>query len=367
MIENLNFNLGIKNVFIKELKEASNGQQNSLLYVKNPIPSVKLVVPETQFQVMVIGGSKFISANVIRENGNLNILKTTNSITPILDNRETLINLIIKHLDPTTKVLALNFAFPVKVVSREGILDGELINGTKEHRINDLIGKIIGFEIEQAISLKLDQNILVTVCNDTVSLGLAGLDILENQGFLNESIAVGIVGTGYNFGFFSDQNTFINLESGNFNNFTPSKTLSAIDLKSSNPTKNLFEKEVAGGYLWQHFNLLSEQEHLDIRIKDSAMLSTIAQNDQSKAGEIARALLKRGAGMVAAHIAALADFMLESKTKQKLNLFVEGSVFWKAFEFEKNVKQVLKELTDKEIVIREIENSAILGTARLVG
>jgi hexokinase len=252
-------------------------------------------------------------------------------------------------------------------VTRGNILDGELANGSKEHKLSDLVGKAIGLEIEKDVLLKLNQTISVAVCNDTVSLGLAGMDSLESQGNKSVAMAVGIVGTGYNFGFFDSSKTFINLESGNFSNFKSSSTLSDVDIKSSNPTRNLFEKEVAGAYLWQHFNLISVQHGLNTTVSDSVKLSDLAQNDSTQAGEIARGLFVRSANMVAAHIAALADFMLESDLKQKLNLFIEGSVFWKGFEFEKNVKLALKDLTDKEIEIREIEDSAILGAARLVG
>jgi len=367
MLENLGFFQEIKSAFYDELVNASHGQKTNLLYAKNPISEQSLAESGTPFQVIVVGGTNFISATVVRKNGRLEILKTTKDVTPILDSKETLVNLIIKHLEPETRVLALNFAFPMNVVTRGNILDGELINGTKEHGLSDLVGKTIGLEIEKEIFLKLNQTVSVAVCNDTVSLGLAGLDNLESHGHKNEVVAVGIVGTGYNFGFFDSSKSFINLESGNLSNFKASSTLSEVDKNSSNPTRNLFEKEVAGAYLWQHFNLLSAQNGLNKTVSDSVKLSDLALSDKSQPGNIARELFVKAAGMVAAQIAALADFMIESDPNQKLNLFIEGSVFWKGFEFEKNVKLALKELTDKEIEIREIQDSAILGTARLVG
>lgn len=316
---------------------------------------------------MVAGGTNFISATVIRRNGHLQILKTIKDNTPILDSKTTLIDLIIKHLDSQTKVLALNFAFPMNVVARGNILDGELVIGAKGHKLEGLVGKTIGLEIEKDIFLKLNKEIKVAVCNDTVSLGLAGLNFLQQNNLSDQKIAAAIVGTGFNSGFFESSNSFINLESANFNNFKHSHTLTILDKTSLNPGLNLFGKEFAGIALALHFNQLSNENNLNKTIETSEQLTELAKNDRSKVGHIARELFNKGAGMVAAHFAALADFMLESNPKQKLNLFIEGSVFWNAFEFEKNVRLALKELTDKEIEIREIEDSAILGTARLVG
>jgi hexokinase len=367
MIENLNFYNDLKNSFYSELISARQGQKTSLLYAKNQLPASPLVKDQSPFQVMVIGGTNFISATVLRQNGILQILKTTKQKTPILDCTETLLGLIIKHLEPETKILALNFAFRMNPVNRENVLDGELLSGSKGHLLADLLGKTVGFEVETRIFEKLGRKITVAVCNDTVSIGLASLDFLEKTDKNNQKIAVAMVGTGFNSGFFDTSNTFINLESTSFNNFKHSKTLDILDINTSNPGQNLFGKEFSGKYLPQHFNLLSAQNGLNTTIEGSEQLSELAKNDKSKSGEIARGLIQKGAFMMAAHIAALADFMLESDPKKKLNLFIEGSVFCKAYNFEKQTEIALKELSNKQIEIMKIENSSILGTAKLVG
>ena len=367
MADNHNFFFDLKNSFYSELVGASQGHKTSLLYSKTT-PPVKLQIEDrTQFQVMVVGGTNFVSATMLRQDGVLPIFKTTKQKTPVLDCTKTLVRLIIEHLEPETKIVALNFAFRINPVIRENILDGILLSGSKGHILADLIGKIVGFEVENEIFKKMGRKVTVAVCNDTVSLGLAGLDFLERNRQSHQKIAVAIVGTGFNSGFFDASNSFINLESANFNNFKHSQSLDILDQSSSTPGQNMFDKELAGRYLPKHFNLLSAQNGLNITVKDSQQLSELAQKDHSKAGQIARQLIQKSANMVATHMAAIADFILKSEPKEKLNFFVEGSVFWKAFEFEKKERLALTELSDKEIEIHKIENSAIVGAARLIG
>ena len=369
MIENIEFYRNLAAGLTNEFQAADGGEKTSLLYAKNPIPTQRLVEAGNTFQVLIIGGTHTHCATLQRRSEGLVIVESSKKPTPILHSREVLMDIVENNVNKETTVLGLNFAFPMQVIARGDILDGTLVSGTKEHTFNGLVGKNVGEEIEKELFARRGQKIQVAVCNDTVSLGLAGLDYIESKGIKNARVAAGIVGTGFNFGLFTEPSLFVNLESGNFSNFEHAKTTNFIDKNSTNPGKNIFEKEVGGRYLWEHFNLRAEQEGLNVSLTDGLELSNLAEKDLTTAGQIASEILERAAGMVAAEIAAVNALSQQKMptSSKTLYLAVEGSVFWNAYRFADAVKAILYEISNEEVEIFHVENSGILGTARLVG
>ena len=157
--------------------------------------------------------------------------------------RKIFLNFIEKALRPDITYLALNFAYPMSPVSRDGYLDGNLIMGTKEHSFEGLVGKNIGETIEKYIFDTLKRKIHVAIANDTVCLLLSGLTQYRWNGLVG-----GIVGTGLNFAIFLDEATIVNLEAANFDKFEQSPEGKLIDQASARPNSALFEKETSGGY-----------------------------------------------------------------------------------------------------------------------
>jgi hypothetical protein len=79
--------------------------------------------------------------------------------------------------------------------------------------------------------------------------------------------------------------------------------------------------------------------------------------------DLANSLIRKSAGMLAAQMAGLATFK-----KSDITVVMEGSFFWKDGIYHEQFSQSLKELSPEyTISVVKIENSSILGGAKLVG
>jgi|GEM_PF-4387802 len=249
--------------FRKEFAEAVKGERSSLsnFVTKFPWDISKLdlhaVVADTlpeSWQTLIIGGS---------------YIKTEGAKfqLPTLDTLETLLQTIKEQLLPSTKNLLLSFAYPIQTVENQ--LDGVLLRSTKGHAMQGLVGQQVGKKIAEGIPV-LEK---VLVVNDVVA-NLAALGIkafAENSD--NYSAINVIAGTGFNIGLAKGNGEFINLEAGNFNNFTPKPEISYIDATSSNTGHQLFEKQVSGKYLSERYNKLAvvslAREEFEAELEDS--------------------------------------------------------------------------------------------------
>ena len=348
----------IRDNFVGELRRASGSEQTSLGFIRNPLPRRPLAERDETFQVMVIGGTEFEQATVYNRSFNI----YTNYRVPAFRTKEDFLSFLVspKHfgLNPDTHVLAINFAFPLQSTMRDGRLDGVLMRGTKEHQFEGLVGQTVGGAVEQFVeNTQNGRKILVTVANDTVCLILSGLNRCKR-----EELVAGIVGTGYNIAFFENENTIVNLESGNFDGFEQTETGAAIDMKSENPGGQRFEKEVSGAYLYQHFNryMGSAAPYLS-STEELSFLASRESPDRSV--EIARSFLARSASLVACQIAGVYMFK-----KQPTMMFVmEGSLFWKGWWYKQMVDECLEKLDVPSNAVRfiEVKSSSIKGAAAL--
>jgi hexokinase len=330
----------------EELIKADNGEKTDFAYSIHELSKKKDLSDSSQ--VMVIGGSNFQSCRVI--NNKLDLEHVVSEELSSITSKKILMDVVLRNILPDVKSLAVNFAFPLTPTVRNGILDGKLIRGTKNHTLNGCEGFEIGFLIEEECKLK-DRDLSVTVANDTICLILAGL-----RGSEEKYLAGGVVGTGFNFGFFRDDGSVVNIESGNFKNFISSDTGIIIDKESSNPNEQLYEKEVAGAYLYKHYNLLKGRDIC----ANSKELSRLATDGDKTAQE----LFQRSASLVASEIAAL----YKLKNHEKLNCVIEGSLFWKGWNYKEMVTQYCSELAvaPESLKIFFVENSSLQGAMHLL-
>ena len=336
----------IRDNFIIELEAANRGKKTSFAYSIHTINLNNTIKPDAQ--VIVVGGSNFHSCLITNEKLDLETYETDE--LPDMTKMEILLLFIEKYLNKETKHVVLNFAFPMEPVIRDGRLDGNLIKGTKGHSLVDCVGKNVGQLIEEKLISK-GIDVSITVANDTVCLILSGLDYDERS-----NLAGGIVGTGCNFGFFRDNGSIVNIESGNFSNFTLSKTAMTIDQNSDNPGEQLYEKEIAGAYLYEHYNLLMGEDLLS----DTAEVSKLAEDGD----KVARDIIHRSACLVAAKMAAIYNY----RKKSRLTFVIEGSLFWKGWNYNELVREGCSILGVKEssIKIYEVEHSSLKGAVHLL-
>jgi hexokinase len=352
----------LKNIhtnFEQELQLANTNHKTSLPFILNTLPSTPLVKNGETFQVLAVGGSMYRNALVKKEkDGELTIEYEITNRLPIFALREDFLSFVDSQIEEATTMLALNFAYPVEPVFENGRLDGKLLHGTKEHTFLGLVNKNIGEEIEKHIWEKHKRKITVSVANDTVCLILSGLTKAKWN-----HLAAGIVGTGLNFAIFLDESTVVNLEAGSFSNFPQTETGKIVDAASNMKGRGLFEKEVSGAYLYQHFNQLVKEKQVDHQLlKDTTELSYLAAKDIPGVSEIAYEQLERSAAFVATQIAGIAKFK-----KQPLTFIMQGSLFWKGYEYKEMVNKYVHELLpDFKINFINVDDSDVLGAAKLI-
>lgn len=345
--------------FLSELTQAAGGKKTSLPFIKNVIPKVALVNTKQIFQVMVIGGTVFRTGIVQKKQDRLVILHIESETLPLFPTKDVLMSFIAERVKQDSPYLAINFAYPLEPVFENGKLDGILLETSKGNAFKGLIGEKVGQNIETYLLHKKQQKILVSVANDTVCLTLSAL--LEKNSW--DGAAGGIVGTGVNFAIFLDKQTVVNLEAGSFHVASLSPGAKIADAASDNRTRHLFEKEISGKYLFQHFNYLIDQRLVPCgKLKNTLQLSILAELHIPGISSYAQAILDHSAKRVAAVVAAILSF-----SKKDIIFAMQGSLFWKGHMYKETVQQYVKTLEPNYTAsFIHVNNADILGGAKLI-
>lgn len=344
--------------FVSELERSAKGEKTSLAFIKNTIPSSPLVKEGETFQVMVIGGTVYVSALMKKTADSVEIISIKETTLPFFYTKDIFLDFVEKNLSDVS-LLTINFGYPIKPLFHEGKLEGILLFGSKESTFTSLLNENVAEEIEKYILQKQNRNIKVTLANDTICLLLSGL--IEQQ---DEYLAAGIIGTGINFACFLDNVTPVNLEAGGFDKFPQSPTGKEIDDASNMQKYHIFEKEISGGYLYKHFNLILEEKKINYPpLIETAQLSDISENEKNEEIRLlAQNLLLQSAQFTACAIAGITNFKQHDMT-----FVMQGSVFWKGYKYKETVEKILKELAPQyKVKFLKVEHADLLGAAKLV-
>jgi hexokinase len=341
---------------LDELKKAADGEKTGFAFLRNFVPT-PFVKDNEVFQVLVVGGSICRNAVMKRQGKIFNILRHTEKDQPIFHTEKDFLAFLALEIDTSVTHIALNFAFPIQPTIRDEKLDGTLLYGTKEHTFEGLQGKQVGQRIEEYIQQTQHRTIHVCTANDTICLLLSGL-----INYSPSELACAIVGTGYNVAFFLSEHEAVNLEAGGFDKLPKDAIEQQIDKASSQPGMQVFEKQTAGAYLYQYFNLLLKKEGIPYpEIPSTKSLDALARED-NEIGEVAKEVLQKSAHLVACQIASIAAYK-----NSDLICVVEGSLFWKGWGYKEAVMEAVEKLApDKKIRFVHIENSSVLGAAKLI-
>jgi len=224
--------------FTQELQNAKDGKQASLAFIVHGLSPSPIVKDGEIFETLVIGGTDAKVAIFKRNGKNNEILGEIKKTKFTPKNEEEFLSFICSSISEDVNALAVNLAHPLKPVFDNGILDGVLLDVSKEGKFRGLIGKQIGRELKDYVFAKRNKIVEVAVANDTVCLLTSGL-----TQFTEDKLAGGIVGTGFNLAFFLEKNKLINLESGGFNKFPQTSTGKIIDRESAQPGVDLLKKK----------------------------------------------------------------------------------------------------------------------------
>lgn len=342
--------------FRSELERAEHGERSSLSFIASDLSARLKVQTGEVFQVIVIGGTVFRSALCECTETGIKIKQKTELPFTQLQNLDDFLAVFRDAVLPDIRVLALNFAYPLEPVIDNGVMDGILLRGSKEHQLSGVVGKKVGELITLMLKNERSQDVFVTVANDTVCLLLSGL-----SQFKHHELFGGIAGTGINFAFFQDSTHIITLESGNFDKFPTSLEARTIDRKSASPGEALFEKDTTGAYLYKHFNFKMQSLDPSFRKLESTLELEQLSREQTMAGDIARNLLDHSAQLVACQIAGI----LEYKQRNMVGV-MEGSLFWKAEHYTILVDTYVHMLSPFSVKFVKIDEDSIIGGAMLV-
>lgn len=366
----------IKYNFSQELRDAVAEKPTSLRFIKHLLPHQPLIKDGEIFQVLVVGGTVFKKALVKKENGQINILGAFSEEHLALSSKELLLKLISNNIYPETSSAVINFAFPLKPLLRNGRMDGILLSAAKAaNTLNGLINHPVGEAIESHLLEQKGKKLTVITVNDVICLLFSGLTFCPK-----DFLAGAIMGTGTNNTFFHND-IAINTQSGGFDKFTLTEECRQIDMDSSKPGSSLFEKETAGGYLYKQFNyhlvknkinypLLKSTKELGDLISSHPKLDSgsyqvwaeIPDQIRKDILDIARSLFEKSAAYFAGQIAGLAAFKMHD-----MKLIIEGSVYWENPLYKNFFNEYLELLSpDIKIEIKKVQNSSIIGAARLV-
>ncbi|MEM1312453.1 MAG: hypothetical protein AAGF07_03240 [Patescibacteria group bacterium] len=346
-----------KRYFSSQLSDTASGNLKDFSYLKTQLKkqSELLTGNKAKFQVMTIGGTNFLTAVADYKDKKVAYHDERRLILPRLSSKEVLQNFVLQNLSTEIEVLAINFGYPIKSILRQGRLDAELLRGTKDHLFEGLVGRNVGEELEQYISHRLGRSIKIVLANDIVCM-------LASQNSNNQNLCACIVGTGYNLGFIDKNNSYINLESGNFKQFTQSNTGKVVDKNSTNPSTQLFEKEVAGAYLYRHYNFIAKDLGWSV-LDSTAELESLSRQPSPPQSDLANQIFQHSAALVAVQIAGLYEF----KNKQELAFVIEGGVYWKVKDYPTYLQKYLNLLgVDLNQITFLKQANHFDGVARLV-
>ncbi|MDO8497861.1 MAG: hypothetical protein Q7S61_04950 [bacterium] len=353
----------IKDTFYKELVDANSGKTTSIPFLIHTLPHSSILNPDELFQTITIGGSVFKTALFQNTPNGPHLLKEQESPIPVFSTADIFFSFLLSHLYPDVSHVAINFAFPVSPVIKEEVLDGILLHGTKEHLFEGLVGLPVGNALSDYICTYNQRRIVCTLANDTICLLLSA-----SQPDTWLKTVTGVIGTGTNYALTLNAEKAVNLECGAFNKFRQTDTGKIIDAESNNPGTQLIEKEIAGAYLWKHYNATIQKYNLTLLlIESTGELSELAEDENSQASSIAQSLLIRSASLAASQIGGIVQFKKNLGLKEPLHFIIEGSLFWKGWEYKKHVENYLKEIgMEQDVVFEPFSHRSIEGAVRLL-
>ena len=148
------------------------------------------------------------------------------------------------------------FSYPAEITPE---CDGRLLRWTKQVQATEVVGKMVGAGVAEAVLAKFGREVSVRIINDTVATLLAGKSAGVSRKY---SSYVGfILGTGTNMAYVERTERIgkanlppggcmaINVESGNFDGFPQSDFDREMDAPLPDRGSGTFEKMISGGYL----------------------------------------------------------------------------------------------------------------------
>lgn len=251
--------------FDHQMTEGLAGRGSSLAMIPSYVATEKPVPVNAPVLVMDAGGTNLRVAVVwFDAKGKARIEDFTKHPMPGTEGKEldatTFFDTLASHLAPIAEraaALGLCFSYPTEITPN---CDGRLLRWTKQVRAGQVVGRMIGTGLLDALRARTGRSLQVRILNDTVATLLAGKSVGVSRRYA--SYVGFILGTGTNTAYVERHERIaklpalaagghmaINVESGNFDGVTPSDFDRALDATLPDRGAYQFEKMISGAYL----------------------------------------------------------------------------------------------------------------------
>ncbi|MGA2171448.1 MAG: hexokinase [Sedimentisphaerales bacterium] len=401
------------NAFLKEMEQGLASKKSSLDMIPTYIEVGADVPTNKRVIVADAGGTNFRVATVHFDDNkkpvieNLKLFKMPGVQHEISKDEFFKIAAgYLKDVADASKNIGFCFSYAVEMYPNK---DGRLIRFSKEIKAKDVVGQLIGENLNRAlVSLGLGGNKHIVLLNDTVATLLAGV------GYKSKTFGsyVGfILGTGTNTCYVEknsnvkkakdldpSKSQIINTESGNFGNCTRGKIDAAFDKSTTNPGIHKFEKMISGAYLGplclqtihkacdEHLfstavaDTLRQLSELETKDMNEFMLYPYGNNPlantakQGNPGDaltlyyIADHLTERAAKLTAINLSAMAIKSGQGTDPTKpICIVAEGTTFYQMKSLKPRTEFYLKQYLENKrglyYEIISVDNATLIGAA----
>ena len=251
--------------FIREMEAGLKGEPSSLAMIPTYVSPSGELCRDTPVAVLDAGGTNLRAGTVSFPQGSCEakIEHLEKSVMPGTAGHvspDDFYGTFAAHLERTKPFVsdpAVGFCFSYACeAAPDG--DAKLLHWTKQIQAPEIVGQWIGSELRKRLSFSPSK---ILVLNDTVTTLLAG-KVCERPGQRFSAYIGFILGTGTNVAYVQKTagiaklrpgdypvEMIVNSESGGFSKIAQSKFDVAMDAKSLDPGKQIFEKMISGAYL----------------------------------------------------------------------------------------------------------------------
>ncbi len=399
--------------FLKEMEKGLVGKKSSLEMIPTYIETGAEVPTNKRVIVIDAGGTNFRVATVYFDENkkaiieNLRIYKMPGVEREIgKDDFFRTMAGYLKDIAAASQNIGFCFSYPVEMSSNK---DGRLIRLSKEIKAKEVIGELIGENLNRALaSMGLGGDKHIILLNDTVVTLLAGIGC-KNK--IYSSYIGLILGTGTNACYIeknsnikkskdldTSKSQIINAESGNFAKIKQGKIDASFDKSTINPGVQKLEKMISGAYLGPLClaaihkacddilfskavsNALRQISALDTKDMNAFLLYPYGSNplaDAVKQGSaddaltlyyIADRLTERAAKLTAINLSAMAIKSGAGTDPSKpICIVAEGTTFYQMKGLKNRVEFYLKQYLENKLgifyEIISVDNATLIGSA----
>lgn len=390
-------------LFIEEMQRGLDGEDSSMLMIPTYLQPKEDLARDHKIICADMGGTNLrICAAHFAKNGEFIMSDVTRYIMPGVEEEldaDTFFQTLAELIAPYCSIshdLVISFAYRTKVTPD---IDGEIVEITKEVKVNGSPGKLIAKEMKAAFENLGIPDMNIIVINDSVAVSVAGRGDHLDEGYGTSTGT--ILGTGSNSCYVEDNANIhkvpdlppgtmvINTEAGSYNLMPRGALDVEFDEATLNPGIGIAEKMTSGGYIGPFVELvlrraaaedvfstkaLEEMEPESLHTSDvdaflrdgSGLIAEFMVNDEDEAAarEILQAIVDRAAKLVALQMAGCA--IKGYKTNDRALLTIEGSMYTKMHGMREAVQGYLLPFLKQngiEGTVVEPEHAVIKGCA----